>query len=65
MNLVGVDISPHTPHERYAFMLELMTLIRAGTLHVPVDKIFTLRQAAEAHRYVESHEQFGKVVLIP
>lgn len=65
LNLVGVDISPHTPHERYAFMLELMHLIRDGRLSVLVDKTFPLHEAAEAHRYVESHEQFGKVVLLP
>jgi NADPH2:quinone reductase len=65
LNLVGVDISPHTPHERYIFMLELMQLIRGGRLNVLVDKTFPLAEAAEAHHYVESHEQFGKVVLIP
>jgi NADPH:quinone reductase len=65
LNLIGVDISPHTPHERYAYMLELMQLIRAKSLHVLVDKTYPLGEAAEAHRYVESHEQFGKIVLLP
>ena len=65
LNLVGVDISPHTPHERYAFMMELMELIRQKQLTVLVDKEYSLGNAAEAHRYVESHEQFGKVVLLP
>jgi NADPH:quinone reductase len=65
LKLIGVDISPHTPHERYGMMLELMEYIRGGKLTVLVDKTFPLAEAAEAHRYVESHEQFGKVVLLP
>jgi NADPH:quinone reductase-like Zn-dependent oxidoreductase len=28
-----------------------------------VDRIFPLADAAEAHRYLESGDQFGKVVL--
>jgi NADPH:quinone reductase-like Zn-dependent oxidoreductase len=28
-----------------------------------VDRVFPLAEAAEAHRYLESRRQFGKVVL--
>jgi NADPH2:quinone reductase len=65
LNLIGVDISPHTPHERYAYMLELMELIQQKKMTVLVDREYPLSDAANAHQYVESHEQFGKVVLLP
>jgi NADPH:quinone reductase-like Zn-dependent oxidoreductase len=32
---------------------------------VLVDREYPLSDAANAHQYVESHEQFGKVVLLP
>jgi len=28
-----------------------------------IDRVFPLEQAAEAHRYLESAKQFGKVIL--
>lgn len=37
--------------------------IAAGTLQPHIDRTFTLDQVVEAHRYLESNQQFGKVVL--
>ena len=37
--------------------------VRTGALHPAVHKVFPLDEAAEAHRYLESGEQVGKVVL--
>ena len=37
--------------------------IAAGTVDVPVDRTFPLERAAEAHAWLESGSQFGKVVL--
>jgi len=37
--------------------------IEAGKVNVPVDRTFTLEQAGEAHAWLESGSQFGKVVL--
>ena len=37
--------------------------IAAGSLDVPVDRTFPLERAAEAHAWLESGSQFGKVVL--
>lgn len=36
-----------------------------GKLHVRIDKTFPLRDAAKAHRYIESRASMGKVLLIP
>ena len=41
----------------------VMKLVAAGRLKPIVDRIFPLAEAAAAHTYLESGEQFGKVVL--
>lgn len=64
-NLAGVNAGQLTPRERYEIFLQLVDLIMAGKLEVLVSRTFPLSKAAQAHQYVESHEQFGKVVLLP
>ncbi len=44
-------------------LAEVMRLVGQRRLHPVVDRVFPLDQAADAHRYLESREQFGKVVL--
>ncbi len=34
-----------------------------GTLKPIIDKIFSLSQASDAHRYMESNENIGKILL--
>jgi NADPH:quinone reductase-like Zn-dependent oxidoreductase len=41
----------------------IMKLVSAGRLKPVVDRIFPLQEAAAAHTYLESGQQFGKVVL--
>jgi NADPH:quinone reductase-like Zn-dependent oxidoreductase len=41
----------------------VMGLVAAGKLQPLVDRVFPLVQAREAHAYLESERQFGKVVL--
>ncbi len=41
----------------------IMKLVAAGRLKPVVDRVFPLTEAAAAHAYVESAQQFGKVVL--
>src|SRR6266481_78086 len=41
----------------------VMKLVAAGRLKPVVDRIFPLAEAAAAHAYLESAQQFGKVVL--
>lgn len=45
----------------------MMPLIKDGKLDLKasIDRSFDLADAAEAHRYLEARNQFGKVVLIP
>jgi NADPH:quinone reductase-like Zn-dependent oxidoreductase len=41
----------------------VMKLVAAGRLKPVVDRVFPLAEAAAAHTYLESGQQFGKVVL--
>jgi NADPH2:quinone reductase len=41
------------------------TLMREGRLKLHIGKTFPLAQAAEAHRYLESRESTGKLILLP
>jgi len=40
-------------------------LLRDGRLKLHIGKTFPLAQAAEAHRYLESRESTGKLILVP
>ena len=41
----------------------MMPLLGSGKLKTVIDRVFPLKDAVEAHRYLESAKQFGKVVL--
>jgi NADPH2:quinone reductase len=63
-HITGVNAGQLTPVERYDIFLRLVEFIQSGKLEILVNRTFPLAQAADAHRFVESHEQFGKVVLL-
>ena len=44
---------------------ELLARAARGELQVVIDRTFPLSEAAEAHRYIESRQAFGRVLLIP
>lgn len=44
-------------------LVTVLKLLASGHLKPVVDRIFPLAACADAHRYLESGEQFGKVVL--
>jgi len=37
--------------------------LASGAVKIPVDRVFPLERAGEAHAYLERGAQFGKVVL--
>lgn len=43
----------------------LIARVATGELTVVLDRTFPLSEAAEAHRYIESRQAFGRVLLIP
>ncbi len=42
-----------------------VTLMRTGRLKLHIGKTFPLAQAADAHRYLESRQSTGKLILLP
>ncbi len=44
---------------------DLFTWMAEGSLDVPIDKTFSLAEAAEAHRYIEGRRTMGKLLLLP
>jgi len=44
---------------------QLFESLRSDTLHLRIDRVLPLRDAAEAHRLLESRATAGKVVLVP
>jgi NADPH2:quinone reductase len=53
------------PHRTRPMIERLIADINRGELTVVTDKIFPLAEAAEAHRYIESRQAFGRVLLTP
>lgn len=60
---------PQTPNPLESFkrlevsVSALLEHILAGKLKLTISKTFPLEQAAEAHKYIESRQSFGKVLL--
>lgn len=53
------------PTRTRALIARLLQRVADGELHVVVDTIFPLAEAAEAHRFIESRRAFGRVLLRP
>jgi NADPH:quinone reductase-like Zn-dependent oxidoreductase len=46
-----------------AFRAHVVPLLAAGRVRPVIDRVFALEDIAEAHRYMESNQSFGKIVL--
>lgn len=46
-----------------AFERDVVPRIEAGRLVAVIDRVYPLQEIAEAHRYLESNETFGKIVI--
>jgi NADPH2:quinone reductase len=53
------------PERTHAMIDELLARAARGELQVVIDRTFPLAEAAEAHRYIESRQAFGRVLLVP
>jgi NADPH:quinone reductase len=52
--------------QRVRAMIEsLLQRVADGELRVSIDRVFPLSEAAEAHRYIESRQAFGRVLMRP
>ena len=67
-SLTGVFLGAEMGHDpaRVRAMIErLLRRVADGELRVVIDRVFPLADAAEAHRYIESRQAFGRVLLRP
>ena len=53
------------PEKTRASAAHCFTLMREGKLKLHIGKTFGLAQAADAHRYLESRQSTGKLILVP
>jgi NADPH2:quinone reductase len=64
--LTGVFFGAEIITERArAMVARHLDEIAQGELRVVIDRTYPLSEAADAHRYLESRQAFGRVVLIP
>ena len=59
---LGAEIITDRVHDN---IQRLIDSAARGELQVVIDKVFPLAQAAEAHRYIESRQAVGRVVMVP
>ncbi len=52
-------------HRTHPMIAGLLDRVATGDLTVVTDKIFHLAEAADAHRYIESRQAFGRVLMKP
>lgn len=53
------------PERVRPLVARLLEQVASGELRVAIDRTFPLADAADAHRYIESRQAFGRVLLIP
>jgi len=53
------------PEVCVAAMHDLIGMVASGQIRVPVSHVLPLKQAAEAHRLIETRQTVGKVILKP
>jgi NADPH2:quinone reductase len=69
LTLTGSTLRPRKVEEKGAIARALLDnvwpLVEAGVVAPVIHATFPLKQAAEAHRLMESGRHIGKLVLIP
>jgi len=55
----------HEPEKVAVWMTAILAGVDEGWVRPHVDKAFAFNQAGEAHQYLESRKNLGKVVLVP
>ena len=59
---LGAEIATDRVHDT---IQQLIEDVHSGALKVLIDKTFPLKDAGEAHRYIESRQAVGRVLLVP
>jgi tumor protein p53-inducible protein 3 len=67
LRITGTTLRPRTTEEKADLTKKLadfaLPRFADGRLRPVIDTVFPIRQAAEAHRYMETNQNFGKIVL--
>lgn len=67
LKLIGVTFRTRSEEERLqcieAAARDLLPLLEAGRIKLPVDRVYPLERIAEAHAYMETDRHFGKIVV--
>ena len=67
VTLIATLLRPRSNEEKAAavraFERDVVPLLLAGRVRPNLDRVFKVEDVADAHRYLESKESFGKVVL--
>lgn len=61
---LGAEMFAQTDRVR-PLIVELLDRVARGELRVVIDRAFPLAEAADAHRYIESRQALGRVLLVP
>ena len=65
--LIGTVLRPRPTEEKALatkkFIEEVIPLLESGAIKPIVDKVFKLEEIRVAHKFLESNQSFGKVVL--
>jgi NADPH2:quinone reductase len=65
-SVTGVFLGAEIVTDRVHAMIQRhVDEVASGALRMPIDSTFPLREAAAAHRHIESRAAFGRVLLIP
>jgi putative PIG3 family NAD(P)H quinone oxidoreductase len=67
LKIIGTVLRSRVAEEKAVatanFIREVLPLIEAGKIKPNLDKVFKMENVQAAHKYLESNESFGKVVL--
>ncbi|HEY0604328.1 MAG TPA: NAD(P)H-quinone oxidoreductase [Herpetosiphonaceae bacterium] len=67
LHVVGTVLRARPLEEKLAvtqaFARQVVPLLEQGSVRPIIDRVFDLKDAAEAHRYMETNANFGKIVL--
>lgn len=67
LKIIGTVLRARSSEEKAeatkSFVENVLPLIEAGKIKPNLDKVFKAENAGDAHKYLESNESFGKVVL--
>jgi NADPH2:quinone reductase len=68
LKLIGVTFRTRTEQERLeciqACARDMLPFLKAGKIHLPIDRSFPLDAIAEAHAYMQRDQHVGKIVLL-